>query len=93
MKELGYKIPDNWVKQGKDLTPEQWKEFVIKDNINFGEWDYDELETEWDYEKLEGWGIDIESNEKHKKQEIELTPFKKSSHFNFIRDRISSRSD
>jgi len=40
LKELGFKeIPDSWVKQGKDLTPEQWREFVIKDNISYGIFD------------------------------------------------------
>ena len=59
LQELGYKdIPDEWVKQGKDLTPEQWQEFVIKDNVGFGEWDYDILSTDWDSDKLVEWGLD-----------------------------------
>ncbi|HWR94107.1 MAG TPA: ParB N-terminal domain-containing protein, partial [Flavobacterium sp.] len=38
---LGFKeIPESYVKQGKDLTEEQWREFVIKDNVGFGEWDF-----------------------------------------------------
>lgn len=57
--ELGYKdIPDEWVKQGKDLTPEQWQEFVIKDNVGFGEWEYGML-ADWDLEKLEKWGLEL----------------------------------
>jgi len=41
---LGFKeIPESYVKAGKDLTPEQWKEFVIKDNVGFGEWDFEDL--------------------------------------------------
>jgi len=60
LKELKYKdIPDTWVKQGKDLTPEQWQEFVIKDNIGFGEWNWDDLTNEWDTEKLIEWGMDL----------------------------------
>ena len=36
--ELGYKeLPDEWIKKGNDFTKEQWEEFVIKDNISFGE--------------------------------------------------------
>ena len=58
--ELGYQdVPDEWVKQGKELTPEQWREFVIKDNVGFGEWDFDMLANEWGAEELEEWGVEI----------------------------------
>ncbi len=34
---LGYKdLLDNWIKRSESLTPEQWREFVIKDNVGFG---------------------------------------------------------
>ena len=35
------------------------KEFIIKDNVGFGEWDWDILANEWDSEELEGWGLDL----------------------------------
>ena len=58
--ELGYKeIPDNWVKQGKELTEEQWKEFVIKDNVGFGEWDYELLANDFNSYDLVNWGLDL----------------------------------
>ncbi len=58
--QLGYKeVPDEWIKKGKDLTEEQWREFVIKDNVGFGEWDFDILANEWEYEQLMGWGVDL----------------------------------
>lgn len=42
--ELGYKqIPDNWVIIADDWTDKQRKEFIIKDNVSFGEWDFEEL--------------------------------------------------
>jgi ParB-like chromosome segregation protein Spo0J len=41
-----------------DLTEEQQKEFLIKDNVSGGEWDWDLL-NEWDTEQLEDWGLDI----------------------------------
>jgi DNA modification methylase len=44
--------------QAKDLTEEQQREFIIKDNVGFGEWDWDILANEWDTEKLEEWGMD-----------------------------------
>jgi len=58
--ELGYKeLPDEWVKQAKDFTEDELKEFIIKDNVGFGEWDWDDLANNWDVEKLEDWGLDI----------------------------------
>jgi ParB-like chromosome segregation protein Spo0J len=45
--------------KAKDLTEEQQKEFIIKDNVGFGEWDWDILANEWDEESLEEWGLDV----------------------------------
>jgi DNA modification methylase len=60
LNELGYKdIPDTWVKQAKDFNEYELKEFIIKDNVGFGEWDWDDLANNWDVEKLEEWGLDI----------------------------------
>lgn len=60
LNELGYKeIPDEWVKQAKDFSEDELKEFIIKDNVGFGEWDWDDLANNWDTEKLEEWGLDI----------------------------------
>lgn len=42
-----------------NLTPEQQKEFIIKDNVGFGEWDWDMLANEWDAVDLQEWGLDI----------------------------------
>lgn len=41
------------------LTEEQKKEFIVKDNVGFGEWDWDLLANEWDTDLLEEWGLDI----------------------------------
>ena len=35
------------------------KEFIIKDNLAFGEWDWDMLANEWDAEELDDWGLDV----------------------------------
>lgn len=60
LNELGYKeIPETWVKQAKDFSEDELKEFIIKDNVGFGEWDWDDLANNWDTEKLEEWGLDI----------------------------------
>ena len=42
-----------------NLTPDQEKEFIIKDNSSFGEWDWDLLANEWNVDQLAYWGIDI----------------------------------
>lgn len=41
------------------LTEEQKVEFIIKDNVGFGEWDWDLLANEWDTESLTDWGLDL----------------------------------
>ena len=51
-KEIPVIIADEW-------TEEQKAEFLIKDNVGFGEWDWDSLANEWDVEKLEDWGLDV----------------------------------
>jgi ParB-like chromosome segregation protein Spo0J len=56
-KEAGLKdIP---IIKAEDLTEEQQKEFIIKDNVGFGEWDWDMLANEWDAEELEDWGLQV----------------------------------
>ena len=60
IQDLGMKeIPDNWIMMADDWTEEQRKEFVIKDNVSFGEWDFDELANSWDELELTDWGVDI----------------------------------
>lgn len=60
LQELNYKeIPDNWVVLADEWTEEKRKEFVIKDNVGFGEWDWDDLANNWDSEKLDEWGLTI----------------------------------
>jgi DNA modification methylase len=55
--ELGIKeIP---IIKADEWTEEQKNEFLIKDNVGFGEWDWDDLANEWDAEKLDEWGLDL----------------------------------
>jgi len=42
-----------------ELTEEQALEFIIKDNVGFGEWDWDTLANEWDEIQLVDWGLDL----------------------------------
>lgn len=65
LQELKYKeIPDSWVMIADDWTEEQRKEFIIKDNVSFGDWNWDLLESDWDVDDLENWGLDVEKEEK-----------------------------
>jgi DNA modification methylase len=60
LQEIGFKdIPDEWVKQVSDLSEDEKKQFIIKDNVGFGEWDFDDLANNWDAEQLTEWGLDI----------------------------------
>ena len=52
------------VKIAKGLSKEQKEEFVVKDNVGFGEWDWDILGNEWDNQKLGDWGMDVWQPEK-----------------------------
>ena len=52
-------LTDVPVKIAKGLTEEQKKEFIVKDNVGFGEWDWDILANEWDADELEDWGLDV----------------------------------
>ncbi len=45
--------------QADQLTEKQQREFIIKDNVGFGEWDWDDLANEWDVDELEDWGLDL----------------------------------
>jgi hypothetical protein len=56
-KEAGLKeIP---IIKASELTEQQQKEFIVKDNVGYGEWDWSDLANNWDSEQLEEWGLDI----------------------------------
>jgi len=52
-------LKDVPVKQAKQLTEQQKKEFIVKDNVGYGEWDWDDLANNWDEQLLTEWGLDI----------------------------------
>lgn len=45
--------------QASKLTAEQQREFIVKDNVGFGEWDWDMVANEWDLEKIQDWGMSM----------------------------------
>lgn len=59
-KEAGLKsVP---VIKASNLTPEQQREFIIKDNVGYGEWDWEMLANEWEADELVEWGMDVPVN-------------------------------
>ena len=57
-----------------DWSEEKQREFIIKDNVGFGEWDWDELANTWNAEELNEWGLDVwqpEATEEEPKQATE----------------------
>ena len=60
-KDAGLK--EVWIDVAEGWTQEQKDEFIIKDNANFGEWDWDILANEWDNAELNEWGLDVWQND------------------------------
>ena len=56
-KEAGLK--EVYIIKASSLTEEQQREFIVKDNLSSGEWDWDALANEFDIEDLENWGLDL----------------------------------
>jgi hypothetical protein len=54
-------LKEIYVIQADNLTEEQKKEFIIKDNSSFGEWDWDIIANEWDTEEIKDWGLEIKT--------------------------------
>ena len=64
--------------KASDLTPAQQQEFIIKDNVGFGSWDWDVLANEWDNVQIEDWGLDVwqpELDYSNKNNEIDIDSF------------------
>lgn len=57
LQELGHKKA--YVIKAEDLTEEQVREFIIKDNVGFGQWDWDVLANDWETTALKEWGLDV----------------------------------
>jgi len=56
MKEAGWKeVPVKVV----DWDEEKQRQFIIKDNVGFGEWDWEMIANEWDSDQLDEWGLDV----------------------------------
>ena len=72
-----------WIDVAKNWSEDQKKEFIIKDNLGYGEWDFDILANEWDLEQLDDWGLDVpyvEDEEDNVEPEIEFSEYLDESH-------------
>jgi hypothetical protein len=52
-------LKDVSIIKASELTVEQQNEFIIKDNVGFGEWNWDDLANDWDETQLIEWGLDL----------------------------------
>lgn len=57
--------------RAETLTEEQQREFIIKDNVGFGEWDFDVLANEWDADDLINWGLEVPTVEAEQLEAVE----------------------
>jgi hypothetical protein len=96
LKEVPIIVADN-------LTEEQQREFLIKDNTSGGEWDFEMLANEWDVEQLDAWGLDIPNFEtdvdySEKNKELNLNDFEDQKYtikleyseddYNLVKERL-----
>jgi hypothetical protein len=69
-------LKEVYILKADQLTEKQQREFIVKDNVGFGEWDWDDLANEWDVDELEDWGLDlpmdVKIDELEDDEEIEL---------------------
>jgi DNA modification methylase len=72
MKEAGWKeAPVEVV----DWDEDKQRQFIIKDNVGFGEWDWEMLANEWDAQELDDWGLDVPAFDEPKELEAEEDDF------------------
>lgn len=96
LKELPVVLADDW-------TEEQKQQFLIKDNVGFGEWNWEELQSDWDVQQLGEWGLDIlnfntEKDYSDKNKELDLNDFEDQKYtiklefteddYNFVKDKL-----
>jgi hypothetical protein len=91
--------------KASSLTESQQKQFIIKDNVGFGEWDWDTLANEWDTEDLNEWGLDVyiptgdinldsffEENNEQKEQKNKITLEYTEEDFTLVTEAFSKHS-
>ena len=72
-------LTDVPVIHANNLSEDKKKEFIVKDNVGYGEWDWDNLANNWDAEELTQWGLDIPNFDViDEKEQIDLSDKLKS---------------
>ena len=79
-KEAG--LNEVWVEKIETFTEKQKEEFIVKDNVGFGEWDWDILANKWDNVKLGEWGMDVWQPQ----EDLDLEDF-------FVEDKSEEKND
>ena len=95
-------LKEVYILKAEDLTEQQKDEFIVKDNVGFGEWDWDILANEWDTDKLQDWGLNIpiynEVDYSGKNQEIDVDTYEdemiiklkySEDDYNLVREQLS----
>lgn len=72
------------VKDGSEFTEEEKREFVIKDNVSYGSWDFDALGNEWESADLDDWGLNVWTDEPEEEKEDKDLSDKVSSAFEVV---------
>ena len=90
MKDLGYREVS--VIDVTEWTQEKRDQFMIKDNLSFGDWDYDLLANEWNIDDLTDWGMDLWDTEVEEMQTEEDT-FLKGIKIDFIMDDYDTANE
>lgn len=57
--EVWLKKPTVQIVRADQLTEQEKQQFIIKDNVSFGQWDFDKLANSWDESLLGDWGMDV----------------------------------
>jgi hypothetical protein len=71
LQQIGYTdIPDEWIKRAEDLTEDEKRRFIIADNIQLGDWEWDMLSNLWNEDDLIDWGLTFEGVVSGKDQEV-----------------------
>lgn len=84
-------LKEVYIKIAKGLSDKQKKEFIVKDNVGFGEWEWDILANEWNSLELSEWGLDVWQNEDDKETPIKDISDNISDEFRVEVELISER--